>query len=532
MSKLDNGLADYSSTMPLFSTAFWIAWITVIYSGDTIIAPALDAYRTTATVFTISTATLGVTLFAAAIFSQRATHVIENKAAMLAVALLCSFGTIGVAFEGMLPFAAFIACASTTGFATAFIALRGISLYAEVGTQKAALASCFSLIIGSLLYALASMFTLFYGPVGTLILETTFPFFAVFLAFIPFQKEPDTTEENDGADLSLSPAFWKLVAFLAVIAFSESTIRGLYPKLISAEAFSASRCTVALGLIAMAATIIAIVARKPRNYKFGKLFYWLFVSSVLLVAPVVVTGINSTFLGVLASIANGLLLLMSWNFLARVSFCSGMSCIRVFGFGFGIAVLGVTFGFAVGDTISYVLPNLDSSILGIVFLAACLLATLLLLRERDVNGCMVPTHEMLNGLDEEAKDYRNSLDMPSGATSLSTEERYVSLENNQIDECSTIVAQSQQTSESEIPGNKIKRGKFLQKCDAIAEQYGLTAREAEVFELLAKHMEAQAIADELFISFNTTRTHIRKIYSKLDIHSRRELTELIDNYTL
>ena len=68
------------------------------------------------------------------------------------------------------------------------------------------------------------------------------------------------------------------------------------------------------------------------------------------------------------------------------------------------------------------------------------------------------------------------------------------------------------------------------KCARIAEDYGLSAREAEVFVLLAKNKEAKAIADELFISFNTARTHIRKIYGKLDVHSRRELMDLIEDY--
>ena len=77
-----------------------------------------------------------------------------------------------------------------------------------------------------------------------------------------------------------------------------------------------------------------------------------------------------------------------------------------------------------------------------------------------------------------------------------------------------------------------KPGKFMQRCNALAQEKGLSARETEVFILLAKHMEAKAIAEELFISFNTVRTHIEKIYTKLDVHSRRELLDMVDSYKL
>lgn len=525
MSKLENGLADYSSTTPLFSTAFWVAWITIMYSGDSIVTPAATAYETTAVVFSISTAMLGVALIAAGIFSKRASRVIESKTGMYAMALACAAGTVGVGFEGVLPSALFVACAALTGFATAFIALRGITLYAEVGTKKAAITSCFSLIIGVFMYSFSSMAAAYYGAACVLCIEACLPLLAVFTSFIPLRSEADAIQ--DDAELRLSPAFWRLVAFIAVIAFSVSSIRGLYPKLMSAEAFSASRFTVALGLLAMAVAIIASVARKPQNYTFGNLFYWLFVASVLLVVPAIATGIDSPIMGVLASIANGLLLLMAWNFLARVSYCSGMSSIRVFGFGFGVAVLGVTVGFIVGDAIAGFDSLASNSILGVAFLIACLLAALVLLRQRDAGSCMMPTHAMLDGLEED------SLESDAPATPAPCEFAENSSHCPVANACpATQSDEFVDENELEPVENAPKRGKFLQKCDAIAEHYGLTARETEVFELLAKHLEAQAIADELFISFNTTRTHIRKIYSKLDVHSRRELTELIDTYEL
>ena len=52
--------------------------------------------------------------------------------------------------------------------------------------------------------------------------------------------------------------------------------------------------------------------------------------------------------------------------------------------------------------------------------------------------------------------------------------------------------------------------------------YGLSARELEILDLFAQGRSANWIAENLTISKNTVRTHLRAIYSKLDVHSRQE----------
>jgi DNA-binding NarL/FixJ family response regulator len=47
----------------------------------------------------------------------------------------------------------------------------------------------------------------------------------------------------------------------------------------------------------------------------------------------------------------------------------------------------------------------------------------------------------------------------------------------------------------------------------------LTRREREMLELLARGYRYKEIADQLFISFETVRTHIHNIYEKLHVQS-------------
>lgn len=65
---------------------------------------------------------------------------------------------------------------------------------------------------------------------------------------------------------------------------------------------------------------------------------------------------------------------------------------------------------------------------------------------------------------------------------------------------------------------------------AIAEDYHLTRREAEVLPYLARGRSARIIADALFVSESTIRTHTRRILEKTDLHSKQQLIDLIDRY--
>ena len=63
---------------------------------------------------------------------------------------------------------------------------------------------------------------------------------------------------------------------------------------------------------------------------------------------------------------------------------------------------------------------------------------------------------------------------------------------------------------------------------AMAEAAGLSKREIEVFDFIARGYNSTYIANSLFISPNTARTHIRNIYRKLGVTSREELLESLN----
>ena len=73
-----------------------------------------------------------------------------------------------------------------------------------------------------------------------------------------------------------------------------------------------------------------------------------------------------------------------------------------------------------------------------------------------------------------------------------------------------------------LPGN------FEMGCKLVCRQYELTAREGEVFSLLAKGRNRAYICTELTLSKETVKTHIRNIYRKMGIHSQQEVFEAVE----
>lgn len=53
-------------------------------------------------------------------------------------------------------------------------------------------------------------------------------------------------------------------------------------------------------------------------------------------------------------------------------------------------------------------------------------------------------------------------------------------------------------------------------------QLGITPREIEVLRLMASGLSNQEIADKLFVSLNTVKTHTSNVFSKLDVQRRTQ----------
>lgn len=68
---------------------------------------------------------------------------------------------------------------------------------------------------------------------------------------------------------------------------------------------------------------------------------------------------------------------------------------------------------------------------------------------------------------------------------------------------------------------------IAKRCDEVADRYGLSPREREVFACMARGRTRAGIQEDLVLSGNTVKTHVAHIYAKLDVHDRQEMMALL-----
>lgn len=73
-----------------------------------------------------------------------------------------------------------------------------------------------------------------------------------------------------------------------------------------------------------------------------------------------------------------------------------------------------------------------------------------------------------------------------------------------------------------------EQGRWKARCEAVARESGLSARETEVFMLLAKGRGIEHIQGKLCISGHTVKSHVYNIYRKMGINSREELLDAVE----
>ena len=95
-----------------------------------------------------------------------------------------------------------------------------------------------------------------------------------------------------------------------------------------------------------------------------------------------------------------------------------------------------------------------------------------------------------------------------------------------VQETAVIPTDFGQMDASELSGAGYDVG-IEQRCRELAASFGLTEREGEVFVLLARGKNATRVSEELSITKNTLKYHVRHIYEKCGIHSQQELIDLL-----
>lgn len=71
-------------------------------------------------------------------------------------------------------------------------------------------------------------------------------------------------------------------------------------------------------------------------------------------------------------------------------------------------------------------------------------------------------------------------------------------------------------------------GGVAQACRSIAETRGITPRELEIMEYVARGYSSRWIAETLCLSVSTVQTHVKSIYRKLGVHGKQDVIAMVN----
>ena len=77
------------------------------------------------------------------------------------------------------------------------------------------------------------------------------------------------------------------------------------------------------------------------------------------------------------------------------------------------------------------------------------------------------------------------------------------------------------------PGDPDEATDSYRTCEVVAQDFGLTQRELEIMYSLIEGKSRKEIAEDLYITSNTIKTHLHNLYGKLDIHSESDLKAFV-----
>lgn len=204
-------------------------------------------------------------------------------------------------------------------------------------------------------------------------------------------------------------------------------------------------------------------------------------------ALLLVLGISTSVLVLVATDALFLLDFFIWVVLILAAQTKGKNALLLFVLGQAAACAGIIVGtvLGAGDGVGAFLAG--NRLAGACLMLLVVLATALLFSEQRIR-------EILGSIAKDGVSVREVLDKTAAETAL--------------------------------PPTR-KATLWADACRTVGERALLSEREQEVLRQLADNRTPQDIADHLYISLHTVRTHTKNIYAKLGVHSRDELIALI-----
>lgn len=327
--------------------------------------------------------------------------------------------------------------------------------------------------------------------------------------------------------------FWRSALCVGALAFASGVIRGI--ALLHQEVSTVVNVASMLGSLISAAVLLVLWYRS--SFRFGLTAVFRVVYPLIITGFLLLPFLGTFYLNLFAALTYmvfSLVLMLMMMQCAQISRDRGINPVFIYAFFGSVVYLMQSLGFLLGwlsDSVSsmgsewlFVVAMISSYVLGLTLLAAS--GTLL----KNLTGKAAAQADPIEFL-----SLRRDPSRVGQGTSACSPTR-------DGETGGPTVARAEESGRKRRTDGKKRRNRpspsedfgtirdrLSKQCFDLKDAYGLSSRETEVMELIARGHSVAVIAEKLVISENTVRTHSKHIYTKLDIHSRQELLELLES---
>lgn len=491
--------------------AFWLAWFGVAYGSSVWVQPTEATTTVVSEMFISSTLAHAFVLIAAALLATRIQRVVRTAPLLLGSGLLATLGCVIVILAGPPYFHSrtlFLIGCACTGFGTATFSLNsGLVLCAckpRESLKVLLTIEIVSILLQFMIYGLPQ-------PVG-LAVFTVMPLLSAACFSIGSHRDVSYTF-REANRLMPQKIFLVLLVAILILSVAANVSRGIYSSVIGPIQAASDGSLNNLLTCLVFALIFVFIYPNAQRFNFS---HWFYVGAVLIIAALACTYIFAGEPGIamgISTVSYAVFDLATWYIFTYYVYQSKVSAIAVFASGRAVIGLGVTLGNLIG---SYALQPI---VLLLVFLAS--LSVFLILPEKRIDKLL----DAIPDEDSQAQEPFVESTRIEASAPLSEESSLL-----EVDIKALLITDP--NTEVTISADELLTEKRPWKTlmETMANEYGLTDRESEVFIRLAKGRGSQSISDELVVSLYTTRAHTRSIYTKLDVHSRKELMDKTTEY--
>jgi DNA-binding CsgD family transcriptional regulator len=470
---------DQISSLTYLGLGLWLSWIMTFMSGSVWIAELETNAWSVSDVFMLTMSGLATTLLVFAFFSDKIKALLFYNRVILTAALLACICTLLVMLStnGVIDRVLFFYVPGyLAGLSMGVLFLRCAPLYGALQPKRAVI-----YYAASSLFACAYYF--FLVGVPRLLAEVCFvltPLLAALFLLIRFYSRFGEAEALWNPSKT-SGEFRRFLSAVFIYAVAARFMQATYLTALPVTETSLCSTYMIIALIVFSTLLIVLMLTVPKTMDFGRLYY---VIILVLIASLVFTpflNLDIVSISALGSFSAHSFTILFWCMLAYIVFQAKCDPVKIFGFGGGVFYVGSMAGNLLG--VGMIEADFDVSVYYGICAAiafACVVAATVVFPESKIKTMLAP-------IDDELL-------------------------------------------EPHIQEKRFHAGHWISAAREIAQERQLTERETEVFLLLARGKTTEQVSERLTVSFYTTRAHVRNIYAKLGVHSRAEMTDLIERH--